>query len=207
MYSTECPEVLGTRPCMKCDHIQHLYSTECPEVLGTRPCTKCEHIQHLYSKSVLARQPPPQKKSVLTFREQKFHFRVRSVPLPEHILDRFYPFQMFILFLLNININILYILIFSTSNNSLSLYTGCPTRYRTRHFFNNFTVSQQLGALQTHTTDAHYRHTQQTHTTDTYHRHTPQTHTTDTHHRHIPLHFSHNERTPVQISLQYLHWC
>jgi len=31
--------------------------------------------------------------------------------------------------------------------------------------------------------------------------------TTDTHYRHIPLHFSHNERTPVQISLQYLHWC
>ena len=28
--------------------------------------------------------------------------------------------------------------------------TGCPTRYRTRHFFNNFPVSQQLGALQTH---------------------------------------------------------
>jgi hypothetical protein len=28
-----------------------------------------------------------------------------------------------------------------------------------------------------------------------------------THYRHIPLHFSHNERTPVQISLQYLHWC
>jgi len=28
--------------------------------------------------------------------------------------------------------------------------------------------------------------------------------TTDTHYRHIPLHFSHNERTPVQISLQYL---
>ena len=27
-------------------------------------------------------------------------------------------------------------------------------------------------------------------------------HTTDTHHRHIPLHFSHNERAPVQISLQ-----
>ena len=32
-------------------------------------------------------------------------------------------------------------------------YIGCPTRYRTRHFFNNFTVSQQLGALHTHTTD------------------------------------------------------
>jgi hypothetical protein len=31
--------------------------------------------------------------------------------------------------------------------------TECPTRYRTRHFINNFTVSQQLGALQTHTTD------------------------------------------------------
>ena len=37
--------------------------------------------------------------------------------------------------------------------------------------------------------------------------HTLQTHTTDTHYRHIPLHFSHNERTPVQISLQYIHWC
>jgi len=23
----------------------------------------------------------------------------------------------------------------------------------------------------------------------------------------IPLHFSHNEPTPVQISLQYLQWC
>jgi hypothetical protein len=31
--------------------------------------------------------------------------------------------------------------------------------------------------------------------------------TTDTHYRHIPLYFSHNECTPVQISLQYLHWC
>ena len=28
--------------------------------------------------------------------------------------------------------------------------------------------------------------------------------TTDKHYRHIPLHFSHNERNPVQISLQYL---
>jgi hypothetical protein len=27
---------------------------------------------------------------------------------------------------------------------------GCPTRYRTQHLFNNFTVLQQLGALQTH---------------------------------------------------------
>ena len=27
------------------------------------------------------------------------------------------------------------------------------------------------------------------------------------HYRHIPFHFSHNKRTPVQISLQYLHWC
>ena len=27
------------------------------------------------------------------------------------------------------------------------------------------------------------------------------------HYRHFPVHFSHNERTPVQISLQYLHWC
>jgi hypothetical protein len=30
--------------------------------------------------------------------------------------------------------------------------------------------------------------------------------TTDTHYRHIPLHFSHNERTAVQISLQYCRW-
>jgi len=31
--------------------------------------------------------------------------------------------------------------------------------------------------------------------------------TADTHYRQIPLNFSHNESTPVQISLQYLHWC
>jgi hypothetical protein len=31
--------------------------------------------------------------------------------------------------------------------------------------------------------------------------------TTGTQYSHVPLHFSHNERTPVQISLQYLHWC
>ena len=31
--------------------------------------------------------------------------------------------------------------------------------------------------------------------------------TIDTHYRHNPFHFSHNERTPIQISLQYLHWC
>jgi len=29
----------------------------------------------------------------------------------------------------------------------------CPTRYRTRHFFNNFTTNEQFGTLQTHTTD------------------------------------------------------
>jgi hypothetical protein len=33
------------------------------------------------------------------------------------------------------------------------MFLTCPTRYRTRHFCNNFTVSQQLGAPQTHTTD------------------------------------------------------
>ena len=48
--------------------------------------------------------------------------------------------------------------------------------------------------------------TLQTRTTDTHYRHTLQIQTTDTHYRHIPLHFLHNERTPVQISLQYLHW-
>jgi hypothetical protein len=47
-------------------------------------------------------------------------------------------------------------------------YTVCPTRYRTRHFFNNSTVSQQWGAVQTHTADTHYRHTLQTHTENTF---------------------------------------
>ena len=56
-------------------------------------------------------------------------------------------------------------------------------------------VSQQLGALQTHTAD-----------TFLFISHTIRR-TTDTHCRHIPLHFSQNKRTPVQISLQYLHWC
>ena len=32
-------------------------------------------------------------------------------------------------------------------------YTVCPIRYRTRHYFNNFTINEDFGALQTHTTD------------------------------------------------------
>ena len=52
-----------------------------------------------------------------------------------------------------------------------AFYTGCPTRYRTRHFFNNFTSSEDIATK----FEADYRH--------------------------IPLHFSHNERTAVQISL------
>ena len=65
---------------------------------------------------------------------------------------------------------------------SYSETTGCPTRSLiTGWLADRCSVSQQLDALQTHTTDTHYRH--------------------------IPLHFSHTERTPVQISLQYLHWC
>jgi hypothetical protein len=36
----------------------------------------------------------------------------------------------------------------------VALYTGCPTTYQTRQFFNNFTtnedIAKQLGALQTH---------------------------------------------------------
>ena len=51
----------------------------------------------------------------------------------------------------------------------------CPTRYRTHHFFNNFTTNEDI----TTKFEADYRL--------------------------IPLHFSHKERTPVQISLQYLH--
>ena len=56
-------------------------------------------------------------------------------------------------------------------------YTVCPTRYRTRYFFNNFNTNEVIATK----FEAGYRH--------------------------IPLHFSHNERTPVQISLQYLHCC
>jgi len=72
---------------------------------------------------------------------------------------------------------------------------GSPTRYRTRHFFNNFTTNEDIAT----NTDTHYRHTLQahtlqTHTTDTHYRHTLQahslqTHTTDTHYRHI--HYRH----------------
>jgi hypothetical protein len=64
-----------------------------------------------------------------------------------------------------------------------------------------------IHTLQTHTTDTHYRHTTDTHYRHALQTHTLQTHTTDTHYKHTPLHFSHNERTPVQISLQYRHWC
>ena len=69
--------------------------------------------------------------------------------------------------------------------------------------FNNFTTNEDIETK----FEADYRHTLQTHTADTRYRHTLQTHTADTHYIHIPLRFSHNERTPVQISLQYLHWC
>jgi len=58
-----------------------------------------------------------------------------------------------------------------------NLYTVCRTRYRTRHFFHNFTTNGDIATK----FEADYRH--------------------------IPLHFSHNERSPVQISLQCLHWC
>jgi hypothetical protein len=37
--------------------------------------------------------------------------------------------------------------------SGITKYIGCPTCYRTWHFFNNFTTNEQLGALQTHTTD------------------------------------------------------
>jgi len=53
--------------------------------------------------------------------------------------------------------------------------TRCLNRYRTRQFFNNFTTNEDIATK----FEADYRH--------------------------IHLHFSHNERTSVQISLQYLH--
>ena len=58
------------------------------------------------------------------------------------------------------------------------MYTRCPSfRYRTRHIFNNFTTNEDIAT----NFEADYRH--------------------------IRLHFSQTERTPVQISLQYIHWC
>jgi len=38
-------------------------------------------------------------------------------------------------------------------------YIGCPTRYRTQHFFNNFTTNEDIATK----FEAHYRHTLQTH--------------------------------------------
>jgi hypothetical protein len=97
--------------------------------------------------------------------------------------------------------------------------TACPTRYRTRHSFNNFTTKEDIATtdthyrhtlqtrtadtLQTRTTDTHCRHTLQTHTadtlyntlqthtTDTHYRHTLQTHTTDTADTHYNTHYRH----------------
>jgi len=54
------------------------------------------------------------------------------------------------------------------------MYTGSPTRYRTQHFFNNFTTNEDIATK------------------------------FEMDYRHIPLHFSQNERTPFLISLQYL---
>jgi len=69
-------------------------------------------------------------------------------------------------------------LLFTNYYNEIRLDNAvCPARYRTRHFFNNFTTNEDIATK----LEADYRH--------------------------IPLHFSHNERTPVRISLQYLHWC
>jgi hypothetical protein len=76
-----------------------------------------------------------------------------------------------------------------------AIYTGCPTRYQTRHFFNNSNTNEDTAMKQTHyrhtlqtrTTDTHYRHALQTRTTHTHYRHTLhtlQTRTTDTHYKH-----------------------
>jgi len=108
--------------------------------------------------------------------------------------------------------------------------TKCPTRYQTRHFFNNFTdmpihFPTILCKLRHYTNP----HEQQAYCVGTLSQMTERSaerrvrqktgwlaggplfrvptirRTTDTHYRHIPLHFSHNERTALQISLQYLH--
>jgi hypothetical protein len=56
-------------------------------------------------------------------------------------------------------------------------YTGCPTRYRTRHFFNNITTNEDI------TTKFEPDFTS------------------------LCKKCERKERTAVQISLQYLHWC
>jgi len=65
---------------------------------------------------------------------------------------------------------------YTSISNAAVGNTLCPTRYRNRNFFNNFTTNEDTATK----FGADYIH--------------------------IPLHFSHTERTPVQISLQYLHW-
>ena len=106
-----------------------------------------------------------------------------------HKLSHSYMFRHYRIILRELVINTL------PSNTSISKaavdmlivnYTGCPTRYRTRHFFNNFTTNEDIagGPLLRVATIRR---------------------TTYTHCRHIPLNFSHNERTAFQISLQYRH--
>ena len=46
--------------------------------------------------------------------------------------------------------------------NISTIYIGCPTRYRTRNFFNNFTTGWRTAAP-CRNNQAHYRHTLQTH--------------------------------------------
>ena len=65
----------------------------------------------------------------------------------------------------------------STILRTGSLYTVCPTRYGTRHFFNNFTTNEDIAAK--------------------FEADLP----------HCVRNVKEKERTPVQILLQYLHWC
>jgi len=66
--------------------------------------------------------------------------------------------------------------LFPSWSDTRYIYTLRSTRYRNWHFFNNFTTNEDIATK------------------------------FESDYRQIPLHFSHNERTAVQISLQYLHW-
>jgi hypothetical protein len=59
---------------------------------------------------------------------------------------------------------------------TIQFSTECPTRYRTRHFFNNFITNEAIATK----FEACKR---------------------------LCKRCDDNERTPVQISLQYLNWC
>ena len=84
---------------------------------------------------------------------------------------------LFYFLVLDYNSYVLSNFIFKNWQRSPGSYTGCPARYRTRHFFNNFTNNEDIATK--------------------FEANLP----------HCVRSVREKERTPVQISLQYLYWC